>query len=92
MCATSAVFDYGYLNPPWPSRDYGMTVPITPAADREAVEAIKKFIAMIEAAKEFDAAAKQPDCTDPKKASFMDEVLHRLAAIEKRLDSLQPPT
>jgi hypothetical protein len=40
---------------------------------------------MVEQAKEFDKATKQPDCEDPKKAEFMREVLDRLAAIEKRL-------
>lgn len=92
MCAVSAVMDYGMRHPPW--QFYPPTVPSMPMAppqpfpDPEAAEALKKFMKMVEAAKEFDAASKQPDCEDPKKMEFMKQVLDRLDAIEKRLQSL----
>lgn len=93
MCSVSAVLDYGISNPPWQYQ----TVPAMrevslPLPDREAAEAIKRFMKLVDAAKEFDVATKQPDCEDPEKVKFMTKVLDRLAAIERRLDSLQPTT
>ena len=95
MCSVSAVLDYGIQNPPWkytfiPTTPYPTIPDAVPVQmpDREAAEAIKKFIKMVEAAKEFDVVSRQPDCEDPIKAKFMTEVLDRLAAIEKRLQSL----
>jgi len=81
MCAVSMVFDYGYKNPPWNWPTY----PNQPLPDSDAWKSIKKYLEMIEKAKEFDEASKQPNCEDPKKAEFMEEVLKRLDAIEKRL-------
>lgn len=92
MCATSVVYDYGRQNPPWqnPAPMPGVGSPQqylwnTPLPDTEAREAIKKFLKLIDNAKEYDEATKQRDCEAPAKASFMKEVLDRLDAIEKRL-------
>lgn len=96
MCATSAILDYGYRNPPWYDHWQPLPAPINPfplpqqpqpiiLPDLEAREAIKKFLEMLEAAKAFDKATKQPECEDPKKAEFEKKVLDRLDAIEKRL-------
>ena len=96
MCVSSMIYDYGRQNPPWQNpapwpNSFPVTVP-SPLPDREAADAIKKFLKLLEDAKEYDRATKQPDCEDPEKSKFMIEVLDRLAAIEKRLDSLQPAT
>lgn len=78
MCAMSMVFDYGRNNPPWQS------IPTTPfPSDNSIEEALKKYLKLVEAAREYDEAAKQKDCVDPKKEEFMEEVLKRLAAIKK---------
>lgn len=83
MCAVSMIMDYGRTNPPWQQLP-GPLYP-QPLPDDEAREAIKKFIALVEAAKKYDAETGQPHCEDPEKAKFEQEVLRRLAEIEKRL-------
>ena len=91
MCMTSMVYDYGRQNPPWQNPDPGFTNPnhyrnpLQDLNDFEAREAIKRFLKLLDAAKEYDEATKQRDCEDADKAKFMTEVLDRLAAIEKRL-------
>lgn len=35
-------------------------------------EAVKAFVALIEAAKQFDTVSGQPDCEDPEKGKFLD--------------------
>lgn len=94
MCSVSAVLDYGISNPPWqyaPKPFTGIPQPsVPPMPDQEAAEAIKRFMKLVDAAKDFDVASKQPNCEDDNKARFMDEVLARLDAIEKRLQSLPP--
>lgn len=91
MCATSAILDYGMHHKPWenfPVYPYPFPAPIPPLQllpDLEACEAIKKFMDLLEAAKNFDRATKQADCEDPQKAAFEDEMRNRLSEIEKRL-------
>lgn len=41
---------------------------------------------LVEAAKEFDKKTGQPDCVDPQKDAWLQKVLDRLDAIEKKLD------
>ena len=89
MCSVSAVMDMGAASPPW-HQQQALQQPFTqfspnPLPDLEAREAIKKFIELVEAAKRYDAATRAPDCEDPKKLEFMEQVLERLTAIEKRL-------
>lgn len=92
MCSTSAIYDYGRQNPPWNNPDYGLTAPNRLGGlqlpDPEAAEAIKRFLKLLDAAKHYDEATGQPNCEDPQKSKFMNEVLERLSAIEKRLESV----
>jgi hypothetical protein len=85
MCTTSMIYDHGYQHKPWDAPAPAPYWNQQPFPDREAAEAIKRFLKLLDAAKEYDKATGQPDCEDPKKAAFMTEVLDRLAAIEKRL-------
>lgn len=82
MCAVSMVYDYGRTNPPWQNPLGPSPMPLP---DTQVEDAIKRYLKLIEDAKEYDRATKQPDCEDPEKAKFMKEVLDRLDAIEKRL-------
>lgn len=91
MCATSQIYDYGQKTlpaQPWWNQ-LGPAV-IGPDNDilkelREQREILQRFIAMVEAARLFDRAAKEPDCEQPTKAALMDQVMERLAKIEKAL-------
>lgn len=86
MCVTSMIYDYGQRNPPWQQiTPWPGIYPGSPLPDQQAREAMQKFLDLIQNAKEYDRAAKQPDCEDPKKAEFMQQILDRLDAIEKRL-------
>jgi len=87
MCASSAIYDYGMRN--WPSLNWPQWTPsqtlipnTTTEAERRALEAFRE---LVRKAEEFDAAANQPDCEDPAKATVMERVLARLEAIEKQL-------
>lgn len=93
MCTVSIISDYGrqtFPNLEWwqtqqqslPQRDRTEEVLAELRAQRAILE---KFVEMVAKAKEFDVVAKQPDCEDPAKASFMDEVQSRLRRIEEAL-------
>lgn len=86
MCSTSAIMDYGSSSPDFQRHLQQPFNPFhAPKTDNEAVDAIKRFIKLVDAARDFDRAAGEPDCEDPKKFEFMQQVLDRLTAIEKRL-------
>ena len=86
MCTTSTIYDYGRTNPPWLAPNYPNAVPYVPTLpDLDAHDAIKRFLKLLDAAKNYDEATGQKDCETPEKASFMAEILARLAAIEKKL-------
>ena len=53
--------------------------------DEEIRDALKKYLELVDKAKQYDEVAGEPDCEDPKKAEFLTEVNDRLAEIEKRL-------
>lgn len=96
MCTVSMIYDYGRANPPWQQQQLPAWQPVPGSLgypnqlpDTEAREAIKKFLELVEKAKEYDAKTNQPDCEDPSKADFMKEVLSRLGAIEKRLSQIE---
>lgn len=94
MCMVSAVYDYGRTHKPWP--DYVRFIPeqpiVVPGKTEINLEAekewIKKFLELVGKAKDFDKTTGQPDCEDPSKAVFEDEVRRRLDAIEKTLSTL----
>lgn len=98
MCTASMVYDYGRQSPPWQTNPIPMPglsmqqqfISPTPLPDTEARDAIKQFIKLLDNAKEYDRATKQPDCEDPAKAEFMKQILDRLDAIERRLGSVKP--
>lgn len=78
MCIVSMVHQHGYDTAPWKQPDYdGVGI-----YDKDW---IKRYMDAVKKAKELDNFTKQPDCEDSKKAEFMDEVLKRLDAIEKKL-------
>lgn len=58
MCAVCAVFDYG------------KGLPNTFWSQ----ETMKQYLEMVEAAKKFDEATGQPDCEDPTKKQWLQEV------------------
>lgn len=84
MCIISGIYDYGHRTwPTWPT-----TAPVpppippasaTPFPTPEQWEAFKR---LIEVAKEFDRIANQPDCEDPEKGKWMEQVERRLADLE----------
>ncbi len=89
MCLTSAIYDYGRQNPPWQNPDPRLTQPPPILPDHEAADAIKRFLKMLDAAKDYDDATGQPDCETADKASFIKEVLDRLTSIEDRLSHIE---
>lgn len=70
MCVVSNIFDYGRYRVPY------NTWTQTPGA----WDAYKK---LIEAGKQFDEVAKEPDCEDPGKAEWMAEIEERLRKLEE---------
>jgi hypothetical protein len=68
MCAVSVVLDYGRENIP----PYQWT--------RPAFDEFKEVIRRLEA---LDEKLDQPDCEDPEKAKWMEEVERRLKALEE---------
>ena len=55
---------------------------------RTEIAEIKKWIQAIKDAEKIDILTKQPDCVDPKKAPWIDDLLNRLAALEKSVANL----
>ena len=90
MCAVSQISDYGQRRFPqtdwWPNQiPQGTTDPHILEELRQQREMLEKFMKLVEAAKVFDAVAKEPDCEDPAKADFIKQVEDRLQRIEKAI-------
>jgi hypothetical protein len=91
MCVVSAVMDYG-KHQFWPNPVPGLLpekfptfpgmplVPVTPPliSPEISAEALQAFKDLVEKAKVFDDAAKQPHCEDPEKIKVLDAVEARL--------------
>ena len=87
MCVVSMIYDHGRQNPPWGEWP---TIPFRPMPDdkerdEQTRQAILDWLKLLDAAKKYDKSSGQPDCEDPKKATFEEEVLRRLYEIEKRI-------
>jgi len=77
MCAVSNTYDYGQRQwPVWPT-------PFQPPVALPTPFDWAQFQRLIEAAKHYDKATGQPDCEDPKKQEWFDEIERRLNALEK---------
>lgn len=99
MCVVSMVLDYGIKTwpepninpnplPNWPvplPNTQPNIIPNAPFDWSEFVEQFKKYNVTLQAAKEFDKAAKQPDCEDPKKVEWAKNLCDRLTQIGKEL-------
>lgn len=87
MCVVSMIYDQGRINPPWGGWPRIPFQPQPTDAERDAKtrQAILDWLKLLEAAKQYDKSSGQPDCEDPKKATFEEEVLRRLDEIEKRI-------
>lgn len=75
MCVVSMVMDYGRER-------------IGP--NQWDLESIRLYFELIEAAKKFDKAAKEPDCEDPQKARIIDDLKRRVAALEAAQSKSKP--
>ena len=87
MCVYSSIGQWGRENlpeaPPWNTFPALPGVYITPAQWAE-------YKKLLEAAKEFDKATGQPECTDPEKTAWMEDVERRMAALEQENDQRNP--
>lgn len=87
MCSVSAVMDYGRMT--WPNvvtPGWTWTEPVKPnIPPAEERDAIRKFMELVEKAKEFDKAADQPHCEDPEKIKLLERIEQRLERIERML-------
>jgi hypothetical protein len=88
MCMVSMVSDYGMQTLPpikwWPDPN---TVPqvipsVKPTVDPDVY---KRWLDTLESAKQYDVAAKQPDCPDPVKEQFLKDLVISLKEYGVRL-------
>jgi hypothetical protein len=68
MCTVCAIYDYGRNQP----------------NDFWTQESYRQFLALLEAAKQFDQKTNQPDCEDPAKGRWLQEV--KASVEEKQSD------
>lgn len=97
MCVYSMVIDQGRDRWPDPWRTHPpfrpeppYVPPITlPLSDKERqeLEELRAWKKLLEAAKAYDKVTGQPDCEDPGKVPFVDDILKRLDALEKAAKS-----
>lgn len=76
MCAVSMVLDYSQRTP----------------IEQFDYEGYQRLMEMIEAAKKFDTANKEPDCEDPQKVEFLKQIIDRLEKIENRISAVEAVT
>jgi hypothetical protein len=103
MCVVSAINDWGrHQFPDWtkpiptplqPNIIGPMTIQTTwptssPFTDEE-VKLMKRFLALLQQAKELDEAAGLPNCEDPEKAKFEEAVERRLKAVEDYIERVK---
>jgi hypothetical protein len=87
MCTLSMIYDYGrqvwpqqpYVPNPSPGTVPTFTVPKVPTPEEWAA-----FLELVEKARKFDEMTNQPDCEDPEKGKWMEEVERRLADLEAK--------
>ena len=94
MCVMSMVLDHYTREWPNPSKHWKID-PIywpeeipsqpDPGEIKKTLDRINKFMDLIEKAKEIDNVTNQPDCEDPKKVEYLDEI----KALKKQLEALE---
>jgi hypothetical protein len=105
MCVVSAINDWGRQQfPDWqklptdwsPQIIPTSTIPnilITPSTPSpftdEEVKLMKRFLALLQQAKELDEAAGLSNCEDPEKAKFEEAVERRLKAVEDYIERVK---
>lgn len=85
MCVVSMVSDWGRTQPwapdpikPWKPTEWLPGIPQQPQVSEEDLKKIKEFLKLLEEAKKFDEATKQPDCIDDRKDKFEKELIDLL--------------
>jgi len=89
MCVVSMIMDHGGRRWPNPAPDAAPAVPPIPAwqfppppSPFPSEQEIKEFRDLLEQAKKIDKVTGQPDCEDPEKTDWMEEMEKRVSALE----------
>lgn len=80
MCVVSMISDWGRQQtwaPQVPQTPWELPY-VPPAISPQDIEKIKEFLELLEQAKKFDEATKQPECTDDRKDKFEKELIDLL--------------
>jgi hypothetical protein len=83
MCVVSMVHDYAKQN--WPIND----IHWPPLEFDENRKKYHKLIDMIKRAEELDRIMKEPDCVDPEKEKYIQELEARLLKLEEKVKTFK---
>jgi hypothetical protein len=82
MCAVSVMIGYG--------QDWLKQLPHIPVSPPRlpSTEEWKQYLELVKKAQEFDLKTNQPNCEDPKKAEWVEDINKRIIGIEQTLKEI----